>query len=71
MRYNARVITREATGVIIVGGGHAGVEAALACARLGVETVLVTGDPAKICTLPCTPSVGGSAKGQLVREVDA
>ncbi|MDP9025127.1 MAG: tRNA uridine-5-carboxymethylaminomethyl(34) synthesis enzyme MnmG [Candidatus Eremiobacteraeota bacterium] len=58
-------------GVIVVGGGHAGVEAALAAARLGVPTMLVTGDPERICTLSCNPSIGGSAKGQLVREIDA
>ncbi|HEY9085556.1 MAG TPA: tRNA uridine-5-carboxymethylaminomethyl(34) synthesis enzyme MnmG [Candidatus Tyrphobacter sp.] len=58
-------------GVIVVGGGHAGVEAALAAARLGVPVTLVTGDPEKICTLPCNPSIGGSAKGQIVREIDA
>jgi tRNA uridine 5-carboxymethylaminomethyl modification enzyme len=62
---------RDDAGTIVVGGGHAGVEAALASARLGVPTLLLTGDPKKICTLPCNPSIGGSAKGQLVREVDA
>jgi tRNA uridine 5-carboxymethylaminomethyl modification enzyme len=58
-------------GVIVVGGGHAGVEAAHAAARLGVPTLLVTGDPDRICSLACNPSIGGSAKGQLVREIDA
>jgi tRNA uridine 5-carboxymethylaminomethyl modification enzyme len=57
--------------VIVVGGGHAGVEAALAAARLGVSTILVSGEPARIATLACNPSIGGSAKGQLVREIDA
>ncbi len=57
--------------VIVVGGGHAGVEAARAAARLGVPTILVSGDPQRVCTLACNPSIGGSAKGQLVREIDA
>jgi tRNA uridine 5-carboxymethylaminomethyl modification enzyme len=57
--------------VVVVGGGHAGVEAALAAARMGCETLLLSGDPEKICTLACNPSIGGSAKGQLVREIDA
>ena len=64
-------MTRDDAAVIVVGGGHAGVEAALAAARIGVPTLLVTGNPEKICTLPCNPSIGGSAKGQLVREIDA
>jgi tRNA uridine 5-carboxymethylaminomethyl modification enzyme len=57
--------------VIVVGGGHAGVEAALASAQLGASTILMSGDPSRIATLACNPSIGGSAKGQLVREIDA
>ena len=67
---SAGVAGRDAA-VIVVGGGHAGVEAALAAARLGVTTILVSGDPSRIATLACNPSIGGSAKGQLVREIDA
>ncbi len=62
---------RDDAAVIVVGGGHAGLEAAHAAALMGVETLLVTGDPERICTLACNPSIGGSAKGQLVREIDA
>jgi tRNA uridine 5-carboxymethylaminomethyl modification enzyme len=65
------VMRSDDAAVIVVGGGHAGVEAALAAARMGCETLVVTGDPERICTLPCNPSIGGSAKGQLVREIDA
>jgi tRNA uridine 5-carboxymethylaminomethyl modification enzyme len=63
--------TSDDAAVIVVGGGHAGLEAALASARLGMQTILMTGDPQRICTLACNPSIGGSAKGQLVREIDA
>lgn len=57
--------------VIVVGGGHAGCEAALAAARMGNATLLVTIHLADIARMPCNPAVGGLAKGQLVREVDA
>jgi len=57
--------------VIVIGGGHAGCEAALACARMGVRTALLTGNLDTIGLMPCNPSIGGPAKGQLVREVDA
>jgi tRNA uridine 5-carboxymethylaminomethyl modification enzyme len=62
---------QEPAGVAVVGGGHAGVEAALAAARLGCRVVLITLDPDAIGRMSCNPSVGGLAKGQLVREVDA
>ena len=57
--------------VIVVGGGHAGCEAALACARKNHLTLLITGSINNIATLPCNPSIGGSAKGIVVREIDA
>lgn len=57
--------------VIVIGGGHAGCEAALAAARIGVRTALITGNLDTIGLMPCNPSIGGPAKGQLVREVDA
>ncbi len=64
-------VRSDDAAVIVVGGGHAGVEAAHAAARMGAPTLLVTGDPDRISTLACNPSIGGSAKGQLVREIDA
>jgi len=57
--------------VVVIGGGHAGVEAALAAARLGQKTLLATISLDNIALMPCNPSVGGSAKGQLVGEIDA
>jgi tRNA uridine 5-carboxymethylaminomethyl modification enzyme len=57
--------------IIVVGGGHAGCEAALAAARMGCSTLLMAIDLDKIAAMPCSPSIGGMAKGQLVREVDA
>ena len=57
--------------VIVVGGGHAGVEAALACARKGHETILCAINKDMIASMPCNPSIGGPAKGIVVREIDA
>ena len=57
--------------VIIVGGGHAGCEAALACARLGISTVMFAINLDSVANMPCNPSIGGTAKGHLVREIDA
>lgn len=56
---------------IVVGAGHAGCEAAYALAKLGKKTLLITGHKEQIATLPCNPSIGGPAKGVLVREIDA
>ena len=59
------------TSVAVIGAGHAGIEAALACARMGVKTVLFTTNLDAVGNMPCNPSIGGSAKGHLVYEIDA
>ncbi|NMB18446.1 MAG: FAD-dependent oxidoreductase, partial [Erysipelothrix sp.] len=57
--------------VIIVGGGHAGVEAAIASARMNRKTALFTMNTDRIATMPCNPAIGGPAKGIVVREIEA
>ena len=61
----------ENVDLVVVGAGHAGCEAALACARLGLETVVFTVSVDSIALMPCNPNIGGSSKGHLVRELDA
>lgn len=61
----------EQVDVCVVGAGHAGCEAALACARLGLETVIFTVSIDSIAMMPCNPNIGGTSKGHLVREIDA
>ena len=57
--------------VAVIGGGHAGIEAAFAAARLGLSTCLFSISLDAVANLPCNPSIGGTAKGHLVREIDA
>ncbi|MFI3236411.1 MAG: tRNA uridine-5-carboxymethylaminomethyl(34) synthesis enzyme MnmG [Lachnospiraceae bacterium] len=62
---------KEVVDVCVVGAGHAGCEAALACARMGLKTVIFTVNVDSIALMPCNPNIGGSSKGHLVRELDA
>ena len=64
-------VLEEFYDIVVVGAGHAGCEAALACARLGLETILFTVSVDSIALMPCNPNIGGSSKGHLVRELDA
>jgi tRNA uridine 5-carboxymethylaminomethyl modification enzyme len=61
----------ETYDVVVIGGGHAGIEAALAAARIGAKTLLLSSNVDLIGQMPCNPSVGGIGKGQLVKEADA
>lgn len=73
MRFSANSVweNKDKYDVVVIGAGHAGCEAALACARLGFQTVVFTVSVDSIALMPCNPNIGGSSKGHLVREVDA
>ena len=62
-------VLEEYYDAVVIGAGHAGCEAALACARLGLETIVFTVSVESIAMMPCNPNIGGSSKGHLVREV--
>ena len=64
-------VVEKNVDIVVVGAGHAGCEAALACARLGLETVVFTVSVDSIALMPCNPNIGGTSKGHLVREIDA
>ena len=64
-------VVEKKVDIVVVGAGHAGCEAALACARLGLETVIFTVSVDSIALMPCNPNIGGTSKGHLVREIDA
>ena len=61
----------KAYDIAVVGAGHAGCEAALACTRLGLKTVIFTISVESVALMPCNPNIGGTSKGHLVRELDA
>ena len=65
------MFTADTYDITVIGGGHAGIEAALAAARLGLKTCIFSITLDGVANLPCNPSIGGTAKGHLVREIDA
>ena len=73
MKYSANSVweNKDKYDVVVIGAGHAGCEAALACARLGHRTIVFTVSVDSIALMPCNPNIGGSSKGHLVREIDA
>lgn len=71
MEDRVREFLEESVDVLVIGAGHAGCEAALATARLGLKTIMVTLSLDSIAMMPCNPNIGGTAKGHLVREIDA
>ena len=73
MKYSANSVweNKDQYDVAVIGAGHAGCEAALACARLGFRTIVFTVSVDSIALMPCNPNIGGSSKGHLVKEVDA
>ena len=73
MKYSANSVweNKDEYDVAVIGAGHAGCEAALACARLGLKTIVFTVSVDSIALMPCNPNIGGSSKGHLVRELDA
>ena len=70
-RYNPSTMPAQAVDILVIGGGHAGAEAAWACANLGAQVAMITMEVDKIGALSCNPAIGGLAKGQIVREIDA
>ena len=68
---NAVASNSRTYDIVVIGAGHAGCEAALAAARMGCTVLLVVIDLDKVAAMPCSPSIGGMAKGQLVKEIDA
>lgn len=73
MKYsvNSVWVSKDQYDVVVIGAGHAGCEAALACARLGLKTIVFTVSVDSIALMPCNPNIGGTSKGHLVREIDA